>query len=44
MAYFNKNFGYSVSGIEYVEDAAATTKRNMEIQGIHADVLNLDFF
>lgn len=43
MAYFNKYFGYSVSGIEYVEDAVATTQHNMEIQGIHADVLNLDF-
>jgi len=44
MAYFNKYFGYSVAGIEYVDDAAALTKRNMQIQGIRADVFNLDFF
>ena len=44
MAYFNKYFGYSVSGIEYVAAAAAATRRNMEIQGIQAKVLNLDFF
>jgi len=44
MAYFNKYFSYSVAGIEYVEEAAAATRQNMEMQGIHAQILNLDFF
>ena len=44
MAYFNKMFQYSVCGIEYVEDAANATRRNMELQGIQAEVLNEDFF
>jgi SAM-dependent methyltransferase len=44
MAYFNKNFGYSVSGIEYVEEGAIATQHNMEIQAIQANILNLDFF
>lgn len=43
MAFFNKHFGYSVTGIEYVEELVAITKQNMEMQGIHAEVLNLDF-
>lgn len=44
MAYFNKRFGYHVAGIEYVEDAAAATRVNMEMQGIGAQVFNMDFF
>lgn len=44
MAYFSKHHGYSVSGIEYGEMAAATTRRNLEIQGITAEVLREDFF
>lgn len=44
MAYFNKQFGYSVAGIEYVEDATVATRQNMAIQGIDAQVFNLDFF
>jgi len=44
MAYFNKNFGYHVSGVEYAEVAAATTMMNMKIQGIDADVRVGDFF
>jgi hypothetical protein len=43
MAFFNKHFGYSVSGIEYVEELAAITRQNMEMQGIEAEVLNLNF-
>ncbi len=44
MAFFNKQFGYSVTGIEYVEELVAITKQNMEMQGIRSEVLNLDFF
>lgn len=44
MVYFNRQFDYVVSGIEYEEEAAVATKKNMELQGIQADVLNADFF
>jgi len=44
MAWFNRTFGYKVSGIEYAEKAAAMTIKNMEVQGIDADVLVGDFF
>jgi len=44
MAYFHKSFGYSVAGIEYVDSAATATKQNMELQGIDAKVLSVDFF
>ncbi|MCK5175420.1 MAG: class I SAM-dependent methyltransferase [Planctomycetes bacterium] len=44
MAYFNNTFGFDVSGIEYVEKAAEATRRNMELQGIEAQVLTEDFF
>lgn len=43
MAFFNKHFGYTVTGIEYVEELAALTRQNMEMQGIRAEILNLDF-
>jgi len=44
MAYFNKNFAYKVTGIEYVEHAAVTTRQNMALQGIDAEILNQDLF
>ena len=44
MAYFHSTFGYSVSGLEYAEVAAETTKRNMHMQAIDAEVLVQDFF
>ncbi len=44
IAYFHKEFDYKVSGIEYVEQAAVTTRNNMELQGIDAEILNEDFF
>lgn len=44
MAYFNKEFGYSVDGIEYVPNAAELTRTNMEMQGIDAQVWCDDFF
>jgi len=44
MAYFSRQFGYRVAGIEYAEEAANTTKKNMEILKIDADVVTGDFF
>jgi len=44
MAYFHREFGYQVSGIEYVEEAAATTRKNLEMQGIEARVITADLF
>lgn len=43
MAWFNRTFGYKVSGIEYAEVAASTTRRNLDVQGIQAEVLVQDF-
>jgi len=43
MAYFHRQFGYSVSGLEYAEVAAAATKRNMALLGIEAPVIVQDF-
>ncbi|MFP4501377.1 MAG: class I SAM-dependent methyltransferase [Candidatus Hydrogenedentota bacterium] len=44
MAYFSRAFGYRVAGLEYAEHAAETTKRNMELLGMDAEVLVKDFF
>lgn len=44
MAYFNKNFGYKVCGLEYAEVAAEMTKKNLEMQEIDAEILVQDFF
>ena len=44
MAYFHKEFGWSVDGIEYVADAAELTRANMEMQSIEAQVWCDDFF
>ena len=44
MAYFHKEFGYKVSGIEYVEQAAVMTRKNLELQGVDSEILNEDFF
>jgi hypothetical protein len=43
MAYFNKHFGYDVSGVEYAEVAAAATKRNLEMLSIDSSVMIQDF-
>jgi SAM-dependent methyltransferase len=43
MGYFNKKFGYRVSGIEYAENAAEITKQNMKMQNIDAEVIVQDF-
>lgn len=43
MAYFNKQFGYQVSGIEYAEIAASVTRKNMDMLGVHAEIFVQDF-
>jgi hypothetical protein len=43
MAWFNRTFGYKVSGIEYAEAAASTTRKNLGVQEVQADVLVQDF-
>jgi len=43
MAYFNQQFDYFVSGIEYAPDAAALTIHNLELQKISASALIEDF-
>ena len=44
MAWFGKSFGYEVEGIEYAENAAEITKRNLELQQVPGRVLVKDFF
>jgi len=44
MAWFYKEFGYCVEGIEYAEVAAEVTKRNLDLQSIPATVHVADFF
>jgi len=43
MAYFHKTFGYRVAGIEYAEGAAQLTRKNLQLQGIPAEVIVGDF-
>ena len=43
MSYFAKEFGYSVSGIEYAPMAAELTKRNLEYLNIPAEIFTEDF-
>jgi SAM-dependent methyltransferase len=44
LAYFNRQFKYAVSGVEYAKNAAAATYRNMSLLGIEAEILTQDFF
>ncbi|MFY0626325.1 MAG: class I SAM-dependent methyltransferase [Reichenbachiella sp.] len=44
MAYFNKKFGYNVTGIEYAQVAANATIKNLETQKVDANILVEDFF
>ncbi len=44
LAYFHKEFGYEVHGIEYVESAVEITRRNLEMQGVPAQIEHADFF
>ena len=44
MVYFHEKYGYAISGIEYGKKAADLTRRNLEMQGIEAEVLAEDFF
>lgn len=44
MAYFAKQFGFQVAGIEYAENAADITRHNLAMQGLPAVVITADFF
>ena len=43
MAYFDREFGYHVSGLEYAEVAAAITRKNLDMQGVQGEILVQDF-
>jgi len=43
MAFFDREFGYDVSGLEYAEIAAAITRKNLNMQGVQAEILVQDF-
>lgn len=43
MAYFNRQFGCQVSGIEYAEIAASITRKNLDMQGVQAEIFVQDF-
>ncbi|GMV97052.1 MAG: hypothetical protein AMXMBFR83_14110 [Phycisphaerae bacterium] len=44
MAYFARYFDMKVSGIDYVEDAVALTRLNLQMQGIQGEVRVADFY
>ncbi len=44
MAYFSRQFGFSVSGVEYVSGACAKTRENMERLSIAAKIYDTDLF
>lgn len=43
MAYFNRQFGYQVSGVEYAEAAASATRENCRILGVQSEIIVQDF-
>jgi 2-polyprenyl-3-methyl-5-hydroxy-6-metoxy-1,4-benzoquinol methylase len=44
LSYFAKNFGYTVSGIEYAEDAFKKTVENLGLLSVSAQIHLSDFF
>lgn len=44
MAYFHKNFGYAVTGIEYAQNAAQIARKNLQIQEVQGNIVTADFF
>jgi SAM-dependent methyltransferase len=44
MAYFARQFGYSVSGLDYIAGACARTRENLDRLSIDARVHHADFF
>jgi len=44
MAYFARQFGYSVSGLDYIEGACVKTRENLDRLSIDAQVHHADFF
>lgn len=43
IVYFHKRFGYGVEGIEYADNAAEITRKNLEMQQVSGVVLTEDF-
>jgi cyclopropane fatty-acyl-phospholipid synthase-like methyltransferase len=44
MAYFARQFGFSVNGVEYVSRACEMTKENLDTLSVQAKIYNEDFF
>ncbi len=44
LAYFHKQFGCRVDGLEYTRNGAALTKRNLAYQGIDGEIFEQDLF
>ena len=44
MAFFQKEFGYRVDGVEYVPEAAGLARRNLEMLGVEGEVICDDLF
>lgn len=44
MAWLAKSFGYEVEGVDYAENEAEITKRNLNLQQVPGRVLVTDFF
>jgi len=44
MAYFARQFGFSVSGVEYVSQACAMTRENLDRLSVPAEIYHADFF
>ncbi len=42
--YFTREFGYSVTGIDYAPKACETTRKNLELLEVDAAVVNADLF
>lgn len=44
MVLFHQMFGYAVNGLDYADAAVDTTRKNLEMQGVPANVVKADFF
>jgi SAM-dependent methyltransferase len=44
MAYFARQFGFSVSGVEHVSQACVMTRENLDRLSVSAEIFNADFF
>jgi len=44
LAWFHRRYGYSVRGLDYADVACETTRRNMALLEVDAEILHQDFF